>query len=58
MIPSPCINICVLDAQTQLCTGCFRHIDEIAMWGSLSDPQRVMVLEEIERRRAHLSFES
>jgi predicted Fe-S protein YdhL (DUF1289 family) len=56
MIPSPCINVCVLDVRTQLCTGCFRHIDEIAIWGGLSDPQKVAVLEEIEQRRAQQSF--
>jgi len=56
MIPSPCINVCVLDPSTQLCTGCLRHIDEIAAWGMLSDPQRVAVLEAIEGRRAQHSF--
>jgi predicted Fe-S protein YdhL (DUF1289 family) len=32
-VPSPCINICTLDAGN-VCQGCGRHIDEIAAWGS------------------------
>jgi predicted Fe-S protein YdhL (DUF1289 family) len=32
-VPSPCINICTLDARN-VCQGCGRHIDEIAAWGS------------------------
>ena len=32
---SPCINVCVLDAQP-VCTGCGRTIDEIARWAQMS----------------------
>lgn len=34
-VPSPCINICTLDAES-VCVGCGRHIDEIAVWGAAS----------------------
>jgi len=50
-VPSPCTNVCVLDAGSQLCTGCLRHIDEIAAWGSMDDGARRTVLARIELRR-------
>jgi len=30
-IASPCIGVCRLDA-AQVCTGCYRSIDEIVQW--------------------------
>lgn len=50
-IESPCIKICTLDETGQWCTGCFRTLDEIAMWGSLSAAQRTAVLGELPVRR-------
>ena len=35
---SPCIRICRIDS-TQVCTGCYRTIDEIQEWGG-SSPER------------------
>ncbi|WP_216822307.1 DUF1289 domain-containing protein [Sphingorhabdus sp. EL138] len=32
--PSPCKDICALDASASVCTGCCRSIAEIAEWGS------------------------
>ncbi|MBA4040451.1 DUF1289 domain-containing protein [Sphingorhabdus pulchriflava] len=31
--PSPCQQICTLDASSSVCTGCGRTIGEIAEWG-------------------------
>ncbi len=36
-IPSPCINVCRMDARTGWCVGCLRTIDEIAAWSRLDD---------------------
>lgn len=36
-VPSPCISVCRVHAQTGLCEGCFRTLDEIAAWGSMDD---------------------
>lgn len=30
-VGSPCINICVLNEEN-VCLGCFRNLDEIALW--------------------------
>jgi hydroxymethylglutaryl-CoA lyase len=51
MVVSPCINVCRMDAQTGLCLGCFRTIEEIADWSRASDAQRLRVLLAVERRR-------
>jgi len=31
-IISPCVGVCEIDVQSQLCIGCLRSTDEIAMW--------------------------
>ena len=51
MITSPCINICNMDAQSGLCAGCFRTIDEIAAWSKADDARRVSILAAVARRR-------
>ena len=33
--PSPCINVCRMDAASGLCEGCARTLAEIAGWLSL-----------------------
>ncbi len=34
-VPSPCVDVCRIDAATGLCVGCARTLDEIAAWGTL-----------------------
>jgi predicted Fe-S protein YdhL (DUF1289 family) len=36
-VPSPCINICRMDAPSGWCEGCLRTLDEIAAWGRMSE---------------------
>jgi uncharacterized protein len=40
-----------MDAQSKLCTGCFRTIDEIAYWSTMGNLARDKVMREIEARR-------
>jgi len=42
-VPSPCVNICRIDAGSGLCVGCRRTIDEIAGWSRLGDAQKCIV---------------
>jgi uncharacterized protein len=51
MIPSPCINICKMDADNGLCIGCYRTIDEITRWSRIDDEQRVHILGAVAKRR-------
>ncbi|MES2522435.1 MAG: DUF1289 domain-containing protein [Gemmatimonadota bacterium] len=39
---SPCIKVCVLDPDDR-CRGCGRTIDEIRLWSSMSNAQRIAV---------------
>lgn len=49
---SPCTKVCVLDAGTGLCEGCGRTRNEIALWGSLSEPQRRAIMVGLPERLA------
>lgn len=54
MLPSPCINVCKMDADSGLCLGCFRTIDEITIWARTDDVHRARILAAVtERRAAH-----
>ncbi len=50
-VPSPCTRICELDATTQVCRGCLRHIDEVVGWPAMDEAGRRAVLARIERAR-------
>ena len=52
--PSPCIGVCVINPQTQLCDGCFRTLDEIAGWWDYTADQKRGVLAQVETRLARL----
>jgi uncharacterized protein len=50
-VPSPCIDICRLDAQG-LCVGCRRTLGEIAEWSGASEARRREILRGLELRAA------
>jgi uncharacterized protein len=50
-VPSPCIEICRLDARG-LCVGCFRSIDEITEWSGASEERRREILRAVDLRRS------
>jgi hypothetical protein len=52
---SPCINVCTLDADSGLCQGCFRSLDEISFWSRASNGQRLNILDAVARRRKELT---
>ncbi|WP_237480532.1 DUF1289 domain-containing protein [Lichenibacterium dinghuense] len=49
---SPCIGVCTIDDGHALCLGCGRTLDEIAAWGTLSEPQRRALMAELPARLA------
>ena len=51
-VPSPCMNVCRMDAAGALCEGCLRTLDEIAAWSQLSEPAKRAVWAQLELRRA------
>ena len=36
-VPSPCISVCRMDADSGSCEGCLRTLDEIAGWSRIDD---------------------
>ena len=41
---SPCISLCILDPETELCEGCGRSLDEISHWSRMTDEHRRAVM--------------
>jgi uncharacterized protein len=54
-VPSPCTSVCTMSAQTGLCTGCLRTIEEIAGWGQMTDAQKKAVLGLISDRKSRIA---
>ncbi len=52
---SPCKGICRIDPEHNLCVGCWRSIDEIAVWLSLDDDERRKILATCEAREARFA---
>ena len=52
LIESPCVNICMLDAQRKLCVGCGRTVDEIARWAGMTPDDRRRVMNALPERLA------
>ena len=50
-VPSPCINICRMDAPSGWCEGCLRTLDEIAAWGRMSEEAKRQLWAELRQRR-------
>ena len=50
-VPSPCIDVCRIDAASGWCEGCLRTIDEIAAWSALDDDAKRAVLAALPPRR-------
>jgi predicted Fe-S protein YdhL (DUF1289 family) len=51
-VPSPCVNICRMEAASGLCAGCWRTIDEIAAWSKMDDEGKRRVWQAIALRQA------
>jgi uncharacterized protein len=50
-VPSPCINICRMDAPSGWCEGCLRTLEEIADWGRMSEEAKRQLWAELRQRR-------
>ena len=50
-VPSPCIDVCCIDARTGWCEGCRRTLDEIACWSSMDDAAKRAVWEQLATRQ-------
>ncbi|MGI6457590.1 MAG: DUF1289 domain-containing protein [bacterium] len=57
-ISSPCLKICKIDRESQLCQGCFRSLEEIAAWRNLSEEERVRIMQQVLPRRKEEFYQS
>ena len=54
-VESPCIKICVIHAESRLCTGCLRSIDEIGAWSRMTPEARSSVMAELPNRAGQIT---
>lgn len=52
---TPCIKVCVIEPDTQVCTGCWRTLAEIARWSQLSASERHRIMTELSARKSTLT---
>ena len=52
VVPSPCISVCRVDADSGCCEGCLRTLVEIAAWSRLDNDGKRGVWRVIEQRAA------
>ena len=53
---SPCVKVCIMDPGRDACMGCGRTLEEIALWGKMSEAQRDAVMRELPERRIRLNL--
>lgn len=53
---SPCVACCKLN-QDKICTGCYRHIEEIVDWNKRSDAEQLQILTRCAARRSQVDAE-
>ena len=53
-VDSPCVNICIVHPQANICTGCFRTIYEISSWSNMSETERKGIIKELPNRSSKL----
>jgi len=50
-IESPCVDLCVIDAESGLCEGCGRSLEEIAEWSTYTSPRRREIIAALAHRK-------
>jgi predicted Fe-S protein YdhL (DUF1289 family) len=51
-VPSPCINVCRMQADGDMCIGCLRTLDEIVAWADAGEQEKRAILALVAQRRA------
>ena len=49
-IISPCVGICSIDPDSDLCIGCLRSSSEIAIWPQIDNQVAFQIMKEIKGR--------
>ena len=51
-IETPCIAVCMINPQTDLCYGCGRTMPEIARWPRMASSERLAIMAGLPQRMA------
>jgi predicted Fe-S protein YdhL (DUF1289 family) len=51
-LETPCIDVCEIGANSGLCAGCARSLDEIANWAAMTPEQRRAIMAILPARQA------
>ncbi|MEM5383128.1 DUF1289 domain-containing protein [Paraburkholderia phymatum] len=51
-VTDPCINICRMDPNDQLCQGCWRTLREVGLWDQMNHQQKAEVAALLACRRS------
>ena len=54
---SPCVGVCSIDPESNLCLGCLRSSNEIAIWSQIDNKKALEIMKEI-KKRSHKEFNS
>jgi uncharacterized protein len=54
-ISSPCIQVCAVSGETGFCIGCGRTLREIAAWRSLTEQERMAIMETLPGRLQNMA---
>lgn len=54
-VESPCVKTCVIHPEAQLCVGCLRSLDEIAMWSVMTPDERRRIMAELPGRSGRIA---
>ena len=49
-IISPCVGVCSIDPESDLCIGCLRFTSEIAIWPQINNERAYQIMKEIKGR--------
>jgi predicted Fe-S protein YdhL (DUF1289 family) len=53
-ITTPCVKVCIVDPESNLCLGCFRTLSEIGGWAGFSADERDRLMAELPTRRSRI----
>lgn len=54
-IPTPCVQVCVVDGPSSLCLGCYRTLEEIGRWSRLEPYERERIMAELPSRAGRIA---
>ena len=53
-IDSPCVKLCSIHPAERICVGCYRSMEEIGAWSSLSTEVRLEIMAELLSRASRI----